>query len=43
MPTAGRQSPEHRIARGLIIEMEGLRMELACKAPDLFFIDPQPP
>src|SRR5262245_17893975 len=42
MPTACRQSPEHAVARGLLVEMEGLRIELGREGLAPVHVDPQP-
>src|SRR5258706_7552936 len=43
VPTAGCQSAEERVARRLLIEMEGLWIEGGGKGLDLLRVDPQPP
>jgi hypothetical protein len=42
VPTAGGQSAEYRVARGVLVEMERLRVELGAKSLDSLFVDQQP-
>jgi len=37
------QSPEDRVAPGVIIEMEGLRIEFGCESLDPLLVDPHSP
>jgi len=41
VPAARRQAPEYRAARGLFVEMEGLRIEFGGESFDPFLLDPQ--
>src|SRR5712691_13318565 len=43
VPTAGCQSVEERVTRGLFVKMEGLRIEGSSEGLDLLRVDPQPP
>src|SRR6266851_6931336 len=43
MPTAGCQSVEERVTRGLFVEMEGLRIKGSSEGLELLRVDPQPP
>jgi hypothetical protein len=43
MPAAGCESAEDAVARGLLVEMEGLRIEFGGKRLDSPFVDAEPP
>src|SRR3989475_8928093 len=42
VPTTGGQSSEDRVARGFLVEMERLRIELGAECPDSLLVDPHP-
>src|SRR5829696_6873442 len=43
VPAASRQSAEHRLLRGLLVEMEGMRIEVGGEPLDLFLVDHKAP
>src|SRR5207247_4856403 len=42
VPTTGGQSSEDRVARGFLVEMERLRVELGAACSDSLLVDPHP-
>jgi hypothetical protein len=42
VPTTGGQSSEDRVARGFLVGMERLRIELGAKRLDSLLVDPHP-
>jgi len=42
VPTTGGQAAEYRVARGFLVEMKRLRIELGAERLDSLPVDPQP-
>jgi hypothetical protein len=42
VPTASDQPAEYRVARGFLVEMERLRIELGAECLDSLLVDPHP-